>query len=142
MKKLITIPLALLLMVIPVKTEPQEGSVITITAGTAIRLIANAGTVQPVIANSLLIQPLHGGSGIVYVLNCSPSLTNCAKGSAGTTLVAELPPATSTAPSTGSFTFPSNGTGTQQGGGFDVRYWAIDGGNSGDTVATSWDVKR
>ena len=130
----------LFLCTLPLRAEPQNGRIITITAGAAIRLILNPSTARAVQANSMLIQALHGGSGLIYILNCDPSIT-CVRGNAGTTLVAELAPATSTAPG-GSFTFPTNGSATSGSGGFDVRYWAVDGSTNGDTVATSWDLRN
>ena len=132
--------LAFMLFVVGVSAEPQQGRIITITAGTAIRLILNPTTVKPVLANSMLIQVQHAGSGLVYVLNANPQQT-CALGNATTTEVAELAPATSTEPG-GSFTFPSNGSATNGSSGFDVRYWCVDGSNSGDTVIVSWDVRN
>lgn len=142
MKRATSLILLAILLVLPAATEPQDGRVITITAGTAIRLILNPSTRDPVRANSLFIQALHvasGTGGIIYVLNADPSIT-CTKGAAGTTLVAELSPATTAAPG-GSFSFPSNGSATTQSGGTDIRRFCLDGAQSGDTVVTSWDLR-
>lgn len=140
MKRTLAIIALILVSVSTGYTEPQNGSIITITAGTAIRVILNASQANPVKANSILVQPLHGGTGLIYVLNANPSFT-CSNGGAGTTFVAELAAATSTAPGQ-TFTFPSNGTATSSSSGFDVRYYCIDGSHTGDTVAVSWDVRQ
>lgn len=126
---------ALLLMVLPALTEPQNGSIITITAGTAIRL-----TSVRTMASSMLIQNIHGATvGITYVLY-APNGVTCANAGAGTTFVAELAAATSTAPG-GAFTFPSNNTSTTDAGGFNVANWCLDGGTNGTQVAVSYDQR-
>jgi hypothetical protein len=124
---------------LPIGADPQNGRVLTVTAGTPVPLIPNASQVNPVIASSIFIQALHNGAGIIYILNCNPQ-TTCSKGNATTILVAELSPASPTSPG-GWFRFPSNGQ-NGSGGTTDVRYWQIDGTNSGDTVATSWDLRQ
>ncbi len=133
---------ALLLAIIQVgATEPMDGRLISITAATAIRVILNPATAAPVMANSITIQPLLASSGgVVYVLSAPPDVT-CANGGAGTTFVQELTAATSTVPGS-VYNFPINGSGTTQAGGFDVRYFCLDGAHTGDSVAVSWDVKR
>lgn len=136
MKRILAALAFILLAVLPVRTEPQAGRIITITAGTAIRLATTK-----TLASSMLIQALPGSStGLIYVLNSNPQAT-CANAGAGTTLVAELAAATTTAPG-GAFTFPSNGSSATQASGFDVQFWCIDGSHTGDTVAVSWDVRR
>ena len=134
MKRILSMILVAVVCVCTATSEPQNGRIITITAGTAQRIVTNR-----VMANSMLVQPLHGGTGLVYVLNAAPNFT-CGNGSAGTTFVAELGPATTTAPGS-TFTFPSNSSGTTQAGGFSLQYWCIDGAHSGDTVAVSWDQR-
>lgn len=140
LSKLAIVAAIALILPLRMKTEPQQGEVITITSGTAIRIVLNPSLVNPVMANSMLIQSQHGGSGIIYVLNARPDQT-CNKGAAGTTLVAELAPASATSPG-GSFTFPSNGGATNQSSGFDLRYWCVDGSNSGDVAIVSWDLRN
>ena len=135
MNRIIALLAALILMVSTASTAPQTGRIITITAGTAIRIAT-----KRTLANSMLIIPLPGESaGNVYVLNANPQGT-CNNGSAGTTFVASLAAATSSVPGA-SFTFPSNGSSVTQQGGFDVQFWCIDGAHSGDTVAVSWDAR-
>lgn len=130
MKRLLAL---LMLLVLPAAPDSQVGVVLTLATGTAQRFVSATG--RPVLANSLLIQALHGGSNIVYVLNANPSAT-CVLNGAGTTLVAELYPATATAPG-GSYSFPTNGAATSSEGGFDIRWYCVQG-TSSDTVAASW----
>jgi hypothetical protein len=130
----------LLLISIPVMGDPQGGKLVTINAGTPVPLVPNASTVNPVLVNSIFIQAQHGGSGIIYVLNCNPQ-TTCSKGNATTILVAEIPAATTTAPG-GWFRFPTNGSASNGSGGTDLRYWQVDGANSGDVAICSWDVRQ
>jgi hypothetical protein len=123
--------------------DPQGGAQITVTtAGTAVPLVPNRKTVNAVMVNSLFIQTPHCTTcGIIYVLNCSYQLTTCANGAAGTTLVAEIPAATATAPG-GWFRFPTNGSASNSSGGTDLRYWAVDSAVSGVTVLTSYDYRN
>lgn len=127
---------------IPMMGDPQFGAAITIaSAGTAVPLVANKATVPPVLVNSIFIQAPHCTTcGIIYVLNCNPQVT-CVNGSAGTTLVAEIPAGTATSPG-GWFRFPTNGSSTTNSGGTDLRYWAVDSATSGVVALTSWDMKQ
>lgn len=141
LKRLFAVVTLVLLIAASAFTEPQNGVIITIAAGTAVRVIPNPSTANPVKANSIFIQPLHGSStGLIYVLNAAPNVA-CSNGGAGTTFVAELGPSTSTAPGS-SFSFPSNPTATSATSGFDLRYWCIDGAHTGDQVAVSWDIRQ
>ena len=113
-------------------SDAWNSKVITITAGTAIRVVNNSVKVS-----SILFQMLHGGSGLGYVLNADPTNANCNKSTAATAFVAELAPASATAPG-GSATVPSNGSATTQQGGQDLQWFCVDGSNSGDTMLVSW----
>ena len=139
-KKILSIAAIVLTFASVASPDPQNGFIATISAGTAVRLISNPSKANPVMANSLFIEPLHGGTGLVYVLYAPPDVT-CTNGGAGTTFVAELAPATSTAPGQ-SFTFPSNGTAAAEASGTDIRSWCIDGSHTGDTVAVSWNLRN
>lgn len=113
-------------------TEPVNGRVITVTAGTAIRI-----TTDPVLATSILFQMRTGGTGRGYVLYAPQGVT-CANGGAGTTLVGEIAPASATAPG-GSLSIPSN---TDPVGGIYPRSFCVDGSNSGDGINVSWNVRN
>lgn len=135
LKRLSILCVMLLLSGLRISSEPQAGVVITITAGTAQRFVS-----IPTRANSIFIQGVTGGSGRGYVLNANPANT-CSKGGAGTTWVADLAPATSTAPGQ-AFYFPSNDSATTATSGFNIQYWCLDGSNSGDQFLVSWDVRQ
>jgi hypothetical protein len=136
MKKSISLlTLGLLFAGTMVPSDAWNSKVITITSGTAIRVVNNS-----VKASSILFQMLDGGSGLGYVLNANPQNANCNKASAGTAWVAELAPATVTAPG-GSATVPSNGSATTEQGGQDLQWFCVDGAHSGDTVLVSWNPR-
>ena len=127
-------------------TEPQipapagaPSGVIALSTGTAIRLVPKPNIANPIKCNSMLIMPLAGGSALVYVLNANPSIT-AVKDMDGTTTVAQLAPGTSTSPGQ-AFTFPSNSTATSSSGGFDLRFWAVQG-STGDSVLATCDVRQ
>lgn len=111
------------------------GRIITITAGTPQRIVPGRTLV-----NSITVQGLHAGTGLIYVLSAEPDVT-MAKGGVGTALIAELGPATATSGTT-PFPIPLNGEAVNQAGGTDLHYFGIDGANSGDLVAVSWDARN
>lgn len=136
MKRLFCILVALALWSTPLlPSDSWNSRVITVTAGTAIRIVNNSVRVD-----SIVFQMLHGATtGLGYVLNASPQVT-CATGGVGTAQVAELAPATSTAPGQ-SVTVPSNGSATNSEGGLDLQWWCLDGATSGSTVLVSWNPR-
>ena len=111
--------------------EPWTGLQLTLTPGTAQRLVKNS-----IIASSLFIQMNVGGTGVGYVLSAPIGVT-CAKGGAGTTWIATLQAATSTAPG-GNITIPSN---PDPQGGINVALYCVDGAQS-DTVTVAWNQRN
>jgi hypothetical protein len=132
MKRLLFVLAALILLVAPASTEPWGGKAVTVSAGTAVRLVPNR-----TIATSLFFQMKTGGSGKGYILYAPTSVT-CALNGTGTTFIAELQPATSTAPG-GNAVIPSN---PDPYGGVDVSLYCVDGSNSGDVITTSWNTRN
>src|SRR5690554_4447835 len=104
MKQLIKAALVVMLAVLPVHTEPQLSRTISLTTGTAVRIVANR-----TMANSLFIQVQPGSSNPVYVLYADRA-TACSS-STTSQIVAVLGPGTSDQPGS-SFTYPSNNTAT------------------------------
>jgi|SRR5579885_672964 len=133
MKKLLAIISLLVLTSLPMTSEPWGGAAITITAGTAIRLAKNR-----TMASSIFFQMATGGTGRGYVL-FAPSGVTCANGGAGTTKIAELSPATTTAPG-GSVTIPLNVD--PQNPQVDVSLYCVDGSNNGDVMNVSWNIRN
>lgn len=133
MKKVIAIA-ALLLVAIPAWTEPFNGSTISVTAGTAIRILT---TGPDLVVTSIFFQMATGGTGRGYVLY-APSGVTCNRGSAGTTTVGELSPASATAPG-GSLTVPMN---PDPYGGLVANHWCIDGSHTGDGLIVSFNVRN
>ncbi len=135
MKRALAIFSILAFAAAPMFTSDQWNSkTITVTAGTAIRVVNNSVRVD-----SILVQMLTGGSGRGYVLNSNPQNT-CTKGAAGTAFVAELGAASATSPGA-SATIPSNGSAANTQGGLDLQYFCVDGSNSGDTILVSWNPR-
>jgi len=132
MKRIPLLLLLICLLVSPASTEPWSGAQITVTAGTAIRLVKNR-----TIAQSLSIQMHSGGSGRGYVL-FAPSGVTCSNGGAGTILIAELNAATASAAG-GQIVLPNPGD--PQGGPVDVSLYCLDGSNSGDVITTAWNLR-
>lgn len=131
LKRISLILVLTLLSAVQTKTEPVNGRTITVTAGTAVRIVANR-----TIVSSFLVQMATGGSGRGYVLYKVGG--DCVKGSAGTTLVAELSPASSSGPG-GSMTMPSN---PDPQGGIDLSHFCTDGSNTNDTINVSWNLRN
>jgi hypothetical protein len=131
MKKLISLLVLTAFFHSPATSEPYFGRIVTVAAGTAVRLVG-----LRTLASQLKIQMQTGGTGRGYVLWAAPDVT-CSNGGAGTTLVAELSPATSTAPG-GSITLPEN---QDPAGGVDVRNFCVDGSHTADTIVVSWNVR-
>lgn len=132
MKRLISIPILIALFVLPIRTEPWGGTGITITDGTAIRVVK-----VRTIVSSLFFQMKTGGTGRGYILSAPKDVT-CAVGGAGTTLIAELIPATATSPG-GNAVIPSN---SDPQGGIDAALYCVDGSNSGDIVTIAWNLRN
>lgn len=130
--KKITLFLALLaVIVVPMRTEPWGGKVITLTPATAIRIVGIR-----TIVSSFVVQMATGGTGRGYLLYAPTDIT-CSKGGAGTTLIAELSPATATAPG-GSVTVPSN---PDPAGGVDLSGYCVDGSAS-DALNAAWNIRN
>ena len=118
----------------------RQNMTITIAAGTPINVVTGTSVAPSydtpaVYATRVLAQMRHGGSGLGYVmdgisLGRIPATTNAGD------VTAELTPATATAPGGDYSDWEFN-----PGGGIDLRRIWIDGGNSGDTVGFSWDLK-
>jgi hypothetical protein len=144
MKKIFSLAAVLVLLVVPASPEAQVPApacpkgTCTMT-GSAIRLVPSPSTAPPFQCNSMLIQAQPGNTNLVYILNAPPNVTMAYNG-AGTTTVATLGVGTTTTPGN-SFTFPSNGSGTTQSGGFDLRNWGIYG-TSPDTVTATCDARQ
>jgi len=120
------------LFAMPTWTEPWGGIIGTVAAGTAARI-----TTRPTLASSLFFQMQTGGTGRGYVLYAPPDVV-CHNGGAGTTLIAELQPATSTAPG-GNAVIPSN---PDPQGVIDISGYCYDGSHTGDTVIISWNIRN
>ena len=107
---------------------------LTITSGTPINLATGKTTAAPgpVYATRYFIQMQHGGSGIGKVYDGVPA--SMANPTFANYLTAELAAATSQAPG-GSF---EDWDKSGDRGGIDVNEVWIDGGNTNDTVLTSY----
>lgn len=132
MKRTVLLIVLIAALIFPANTEPWGGAQITVTAGTAIRLVKNR-----TIAQSLSFQMHSGGSGRGYVL-FAPSGVTCANGGAGTTLLMELNAATANSAG-GSGVVPMPGD--PQGGPVDVSLYCVDGSNSGDVITVAWNLR-
>lgn len=130
MKKLLALAVFFAISAYP---DPQVSRTVTFTTGTAVRISNN-----DVQANSIFVQMLHGGTALGYVLFAAPDVT-CALATAGQ-LVAEMAPATATAPG-GTFNFPSNSTAQSGSSGTNVHFWCV-GGTTGDTAVISYNVRN
>ena len=131
MRRLIAIIVILAAGVSPaLPTDAQYGRQITVTAGTPIRVVSTRTLVA-----SVFVQMKHGGSGLGLIYSANPS-ESCSAG----TLVAELSPASPTAPG-GAYVFPSNDSAGTQQGGYDMNWLCVDGSNSGDVMIVSWNPK-
>lgn len=146
LKRILTIIALLVVITKRGLTEPQipapagaPSGVIALTTGAAVRLVPNQSTAAPIKCNSVFIQSLAGNAALVFVLNAPPNIV-MAKDGQGTTNVAQLGIGTATAPGQ-SFTFPSNSTATSGSGGFDLRYFGVQG-TTGDSVYASCDLRQ
>ena len=124
-------------LVFPAPVGAPSG-IVTMT-GSAIRLVPTPNTSLPMLCSSVFIQSQPGSTNPIYILNAAPGIT-MAKDSGGTTTVATLGPGTSTQPGQ-AFTFPSNGTGSVQGGYTDLRYWGVSG-TASDTVLANCTIRQ
>lgn len=132
MKKLLALFSLAFLITAPLSSEPWGGKLITVTAGTAIRIVTISTRVS-----SFVAQMATAGTGRGYLLYAPIGVT-CTNGGAGTTLIAELQPATSTAPG-GNVTVPSN---TDPYGGIDLAGYCVDGSNSGDVINVAFNIRN
>lgn len=133
MKRLFALIGLMALVVSNASTEPWNGRIVTVAAGTAGR-VTNVRTQ----VSSLFFQMLPAaGAGIGYVLYAPKGVT-CSQGTAGTTTIAVLQAATSTAPG-GNATVPSN---PDPQGGIDASLYCYDGAHSGDTILLSWNLRN
>lgn len=143
LKRALLMGALLALLAVQGNTGPQipapAGNVITLTTGTAVRLVPNPSQANPIQCNSIFIQVLPAGTGSVYVLNANPAVTML-KDSAGTTTVAQLGPGTATQPGM-SFTFPSNGSATNVSSGADLRFFGVQG-TTADQVFATCDLRQ
>lgn len=134
LKRLSLIALLMVLLVSPTWTEPWGGRAITVAAGTAVRVVG-----VRTISSSLFFQMKEGCSscGVGYILYAPPDVS-CANGGAGTTLIATLAAATSTAPG-GNAVIPSN---PDPQGGVDIRGYCVDGSHTADVITVSWNIRN
>lgn len=132
MKIILAIIGLLTVLVQTASTEPWAPFTHTVTAGTAIRV-----TNHSVLVSSLFFQMKTGGTGRGYVL-AAPKGVTCAVNGVGTTLIAELQPATSTAPG-GNATIPSN---PDPQGGIDASLYCVDGSNTGDIITIAGNLRN
>jgi hypothetical protein len=133
MKKALVIVALLTLLAASAFPDPQVSQTISLTTGVAVRV-----AVSDVQFSSLFIQMKHGGANLGYVLFADPAIT-CNVTTPGQ-LVAELAPATSTAPG-GSFIFPTNGTANFASGGTNAHFWCVQG-TTGDSVIVSYNQRN
>ena len=133
MKRILLISLALALCVIPVRTEPWGGRTMTVTSGAAERIV----TISTIVSSFLVQMDPASSAGLGYLLY-APVGTTCLKGADGTTLIATLSPATSTAPG-GNVTVPSN---PDPQGGVNLSGYCFQGSHTGDTATVSWNIRN
>lgn len=132
MKRILALIGLMALVVSTASTEPWAPFTQTVTAGTAIRV-----TNHPVLVSSLFFQMKTGGTGRGYVL-AAPAGVTCSNGGAGTTLIAELQPATATAPG-GNATIPSN---PDPQGGIDASLYCVDGSHTADVITIAGNLRN
>lgn len=132
LKRLSLIALLVVAAARPTWTEPWGGQQFTMTSGVAQRVVN-----KTTIVSSLFIQMATGGSGVGYILYAPPDVT-CALNGAGTTLIAELQPATSTAPG-GNAVIPSN---PDPQGGIDAHGYCIQGAHTSDVMTVSFNLRN
>lgn len=131
--KLKVIITALLLIALPAMTEPWGGVALTLTPGTAIRIVKTRTIVSSFVFQ-MDVCPSTCGTG--YLLYAPTSIT-CANGGAGTTLIAKIAAGTSTAPG-GSVTVPSN---PDPYGGIDISQYCIDSSAAAPAIV-SWNIRN
>ena len=133
MKRLFTLLFAFLFFLRSGSTEPWNGRTVTVAMGTAVRIVSISTRVSEIRFQML---PASSG-GVGYVLYAPVGVT-CALGGAGTALIAELPAASTTAPST-PVIVPAN---PDPVGGLDLHGYCVDGAHTGDTILVSWNVRN
>lgn len=135
MKTLRRAALCLLALAATIYPGPRYNKIYTVAAGTPIQL---ATVTTP--ANRVFIQMLTGGSGSGYVMDVSSYVagTTPAHTTSGE-LVAQLCPATSTAPGCSYSDTAGSAPGS---GAIDISKLWIDGSNSGDTLVVSYDLRN
>jgi hypothetical protein len=135
MLKKISLIVLVLALALPLRPEPWGNQTITVTAGTAQRLNVAQGT----LATSLFAQMLPASSGGVGYLLFAQHGVTCSNGGAGTTLIATLAAATSTAPG-GNVTIPFPAS--PQNPKIDVSLYCFDGATSGNTIGVSFNLSN
>lgn len=123
---------ALLLMAVPGITEPWGGVSITLTPGTAIRIVK----IRTIVSSFIVQMAPTSTTGVGYVLYAPPGVT-CANGGAGTTLIATLATATASSPG-GNVTIPSN---PDPFGGADISGYCVDGA-AASPVTVAWNLRN
>ncbi len=135
MKRLLLISAVTLALCLTGWTEPWMGQLVTVNAGTAVRLTVR----NPTLATSLFAQMLPASSGGVGYILYAPKSVSCSNGGAGTTLVATLAPATATAPGGNAvIPFPAD----PQNPSINVADYCFDGSHTGDTMTVSWNLRN
>lgn len=129
MKKAILLALVVALAAL---SEPLVNRIQALTTSTAYRVSTTRTMVS-----SLFIQVPPGNTSFIYVLYADEG-TTC---SAATTsqIAAYLGPGSSTQPGQ-SYSFPSNGSGTTQAGGFNAQRFCVEG-STGDSALISYDLR-
>lgn len=135
LKRLVLICAVILALCSTGWTEPWNGQLVTVTAGTAVRLTVRS----PTLVSSLFVQMLPASSGGVGYILYAPHGTTCHNGSDGTTLIATLSAATSTAPGGNAvLPFPADPQNPQ----IDISNFCFDGAHSADTMTVSWQLRN
>ena len=135
MKKLLLISAVILALASTGWTEPWMGQLVTVNAGTAVRLTVR----NPTLSTSLFVQMLPAASGGVGYILYAPKAVACSNGGAGTTLIATLTAATSTAPG-GNAVIPWPAD--PQNPSINVADYCFDGSHSTDTMTVSWNLRN
>ena len=133
MKKILLISAVLLSLVTTGWTEPWGGADITVTAGTAIRIVKTR-----TLATSIYFEMKTGGTGRGYILSAPPDVT-CALNGAGTTFITELAAATSTTPG-GNAVIPWPAD--PQNPPVNVQYYCVDGTVSSDVIHVAYNISN
>lgn len=135
LKKISSILAVFVLMAQTARPEPWGGTTITVTAGTAQRLIPAP---PQLLAVSISFQMAVASTGYGYVLFANPG-TVCAVGGSGTTLIAQIGPGSSTSPGQQLvLPYPAS----PQNPKVNVRNYCVDGSVNGDHVTVTWNISN